>query len=120
MTIRHFSSKTSVISEIRDNQGCLCQPPDLDVTDRQCQHTLPGILPLSERAAMEDEILEDRLDNLLPELMQNAGIDMWIIISREYNEDPVMKTMLPAPGSTLVAGRLWSSQPIRRTKALKN
>ena len=28
--------------------------------------------------------------------MDRTGIDMWIIISREYNEDPVMKTMLPS------------------------
>ena len=45
---------------------------------------------------MIDEILEDRMTNLLPKLMRKAGIDMWVIIGREYNEDPVMKTMLPA------------------------
>ena len=28
--------------------------------------------------------------------MDRADIDMWILISREYNEDPVMKTMLPS------------------------
>jgi len=28
--------------------------------------------------------------------MDRTEIDMWIIISREYNEDPVMRTMLPA------------------------
>ena len=43
-----------------------------------------------------DSILEDRIDNLLPQLMKRTGIDMWILISREYNEDPVMKTMLPS------------------------
>ncbi|MDX1410264.1 MAG: Xaa-Pro aminopeptidase, partial [Saprospiraceae bacterium] len=56
----------------------------------------PVILDLRERARVIDEILEDRLDNLLPQLMKREGIDMWIIISREYNEDPVMKTMLPS------------------------
>lgn len=62
----------------------------------QAQGQLPGILDMRERAALTDAILEDRLDNLLPRLMRREGIDMWIIISREYNEDPVMKTMLPA------------------------
>jgi hypothetical protein len=57
---------------------------------------LPGILPVKEQSKVIDEILEDRLDNLLPSLMKRAEIDMWIIISREYNEDPVMKTMLPS------------------------
>ena len=28
--------------------------------------------------------------------MDRTGIDMWVIISREYNEDPVLKTMLPS------------------------
>jgi len=58
------------------------------------QHTL--ILSEQERAEVVDEILADRLDNLLPTLMRREGIDMWVIISREYNEDPVMKTMLPS------------------------
>lgn len=58
--------------------------------------TYPTILPERQRAVVIDEILEDRMSNLLPTLMRKNGIDMWIIISREYNEDPVMKTMLPA------------------------
>ncbi|MFN4144575.1 MAG: M24 family metallopeptidase [Runella sp.] len=54
------------------------------------------ILPERERSRVVDEILEDRFTNLLPKLMRREGIDMWIIISREYNEDPVMRTMLPS------------------------
>ena len=60
------------------------------------------LLSEKERANVVDEILEDRLDNLLPQLMERAGLDMWILISREYNEDPVMKTILP---STWLAAR---------------
>jgi Xaa-Pro aminopeptidase len=54
------------------------------------------ILKEKQRAQVVDEILKDRFNNLLPELMDSAGIDMWVLISREYNEDPVLKTMLPA------------------------
>lgn len=54
------------------------------------------ILPEQQRAVVVDEILEDRFNNLLPKLMDRNDIDMWVIISREYNEDPVLKTMLPA------------------------
>ncbi len=54
------------------------------------------ILPERERAAVVDEILKERFENLLPELMDRTGIDMWVLISREYNEDPVLKNMLPA------------------------
>lgn len=60
------------------------------------QDLVPQILPQRERARIIDEVLEDRIDNLLPNLMRREGIDMWIVISREYNEDPVMKTMLPS------------------------
>lgn len=51
---------------------------------------------LREQAAIKDELLADRLNSLLPKLMDETGFDMWILISREYNEDPVLKTMLPA------------------------
>jgi hypothetical protein len=54
------------------------------------------ILPLRERSRIEDEILKDRFDNLLPKLMDQTHIDMWVLISREYNEDPVLRTMLPS------------------------
>jgi hypothetical protein len=54
------------------------------------------ILSVKDRATVIDEILADRFDNLLPKLMDRADIDMWVVISREYNEDPVLKTMLPA------------------------
>lgn len=54
------------------------------------------ILNERERAQVRDEILKERFNELLPELMDRTGIDMWLIISREYNEDPVMRTMLPA------------------------
>lgn len=54
------------------------------------------ILSVKEQARVTDEILADRLNNLLPQLMEREKIDMWVIISREYNEDPVIKTLLPA------------------------
>ena len=56
----------------------------------------PKILPMRERAAVIDQWLETRVETVLPDLMRRTGIDMWVIISREYNEDPVIKTMLPS------------------------
>ena len=54
------------------------------------------ILSVREQARVIDEILDERLDTILPALMQRENIDMWIVVSREYNEDPVLRTMLPA------------------------
>ena len=55
-----------------------------------------NILYEKDRARVVNEILKERFENVLPKLMDRTGIDMWILISREYNEDPVLKTMLPA------------------------
>tara|TARA_R110002073_G_scaffold313380_3_gene485302 strand:+ start:13330 stop:14646 length:1317 start_codon:yes stop_codon:yes gene_type:complete len=60
------------------------------------QTTFGQVISERDRATLKDELLEDRFQNLLPQLMDDAEIDMWLIISREYNEDPIMKTMLPA------------------------
>ncbi|MEO6315125.1 MAG: M24 family metallopeptidase [Chitinophagaceae bacterium] len=54
------------------------------------------VLTVREQAKVINELLADRLNNLLPSLMEKTGIDMWIVVSREYNEDPIIKTMLPA------------------------
>ena len=53
------------------------------------------ILPLRERAATTDAWLRQRLDTLVPALMRREGIDLWILVAREYDEDPVVETMLP-------------------------
>lgn len=55
------------------------------------------ILPLRARAQVRNAWLRQRLDELLPELMQREGFDMWVVVAREYNEDPVIMTLLPEP-----------------------
>ena len=64
--------------------------------EKNTNSTKYTILKEQDRASLKDELLEDRFTNLLPELMDKANIDMWLLISREYNEDPILKTMLPA------------------------
>ncbi len=56
--------------------------------------TMPAILPLRERAKLHDKWLAERLDAVVPMLMREQGIDMWVLIAREYMEDPVVQTML--------------------------
>ena len=60
------------------------------------QISVAQILSEKDRAVLKDELLEDRFQHLLPQLMDEANLDIWLLISREYNEDPVLKTMLPA------------------------
>lgn len=53
-------------------------------------------LTLRDEAAAADIRLAERLDRVVPMLMQRHGIDVWVLVAREYNEDPVVSTMLPA------------------------
>jgi Xaa-Pro aminopeptidase len=53
-------------------------------------------LPLREQADLRDRWLTQRLLDLMPGLMDRAGIDLWLVIGREYNEDPVLPSLLPA------------------------
>jgi hypothetical protein len=55
------------------------------------------ILPLRDRAKVQNEWLRQRLREVLPEVMRREGLDMWIVVAREYNEDPVIMTLLPEP-----------------------
>ncbi len=54
------------------------------------------IKTVKEQATIVNELLADRFNNLLPSLMTKHNIDCWVLITREYNEDPIVKTMLPA------------------------
>ena len=55
------------------------------------------LLPLRAQADLRNDWLRERLDTLLPELMARVGLDAWIVAAREYNEDPVIMTLLPEP-----------------------
>jgi Xaa-Pro aminopeptidase len=57
----------------------------------------PAILSEYDRIEPENRMVTDRLENLLPGLMQESGIDLWLIINREYAEDPVYFTLVPQP-----------------------
>ncbi|MEI4271907.1 M24 family metallopeptidase [Klenkia sp. LSe6-5] len=53
-------------------------------------------LPLREQAAVRDGWLSRRVAELLPGFMDEAGIDLWVVVGREYHEDPVLPSLLPA------------------------
>jgi Xaa-Pro aminopeptidase len=53
------------------------------------------VLTHREQAPLVKDWIEKRFDTVLPALMQREKIDMWIIVSREYNDDPVFRSMAP-------------------------
>jgi len=61
---------------------------------------VPGgqaVLPQRDRVEVENRILTERLETLLPRLMAETDIDLWLVLSREYAEDPVYFTLVPQP-----------------------
>src|SRR5580765_7768234 len=49
---------------------------------------------LREQALLQQQWLQYRLDSVLPRLMRQHGIEMWIVAMREYNEDPVFWSLV--------------------------
>jgi len=54
------------------------------------------IMSPKDRAEIVDNMLAERLNTLIPQLMREEGIAMWVLMAREYFEDPVIATMLDA------------------------
>lgn len=50
--------------------------------------------PLREQAAIQQQWLRLRLERVLPKLMRKHGVQMWLVICREYNEDPVFFSLV--------------------------
>jgi Xaa-Pro aminopeptidase len=53
------------------------------------------VLTHREQAPLVKGWIQKRFDTVLPQLMTRTGVDMWIIVSREYNDDPVFRSMAP-------------------------
>lgn len=60
-------------------------------------------LPLREQADLIDRWVGQRIATVLPGLLDRAGLDTWLVVAREYHEDPVMRALLP--GTWLSARR---------------
>jgi hypothetical protein len=67
--------------------------------DAQAPVTYPDptvrVLTHREQNELVSPWIRKRFDTVLPGLMTREGIDMWIIPTREYNEDPVFASMSP-------------------------
>jgi Xaa-Pro aminopeptidase len=49
---------------------------------------------LREQAEIQQQWLKLRLERVLPKLMRKHGVHMWLVICREYNEDPVFYSLV--------------------------
>ncbi len=62
----------------------------------QANPAMPPVLTMRDRAKVQNALLAERLDTVVPRLMREQKIDMWVIAAREYFEEPVIATMLNA------------------------
>ena len=76
--------------------AALAQPPAVDWR-MSAPGALQSVLSPREQARVYNEILEWRLDHILPGLLRREGVDMWIVMCFEYDEDPVYMTLVPRP-----------------------
>ena len=75
-------------------------PLGMSETEQQAP-ALPLILSAREQAELENRILAERLDTIVPTIMREEGIDLWLLVAREYFEEPV-------GGSRPASNLLWS------------
>jgi hypothetical protein len=61
-----------------------------------------AVLAPRDRVVPENRMLQERLDTLLPQLMKEADLDLWLVIAREYAEDPVYFTDKYAGSDTVL------------------
>lgn len=71
-------------------------PAAMAQEEQSMSPALPKIMSLRDQAQLRDAWLERRFETVLPQLMRENGVDMWVLIAREYLEDPVVSTMLNA------------------------
>lgn len=81
-----------------------------------------GLLPLRTQAETAQAVLKERLDTLLPLAMEESGVDFWLVLASEYNEDPAMRSLFAwdMPNARRTSVLMFHSEPggkVRRMSA---
>lgn len=66
-----------------------------------------GLLPLSSQAETCSLVIRERLREIMPLAMETTGIDFWVIMASEGNEDPITRTLFT-----------WDMRQARRLNAI--
>jgi Xaa-Pro aminopeptidase len=69
--------------------------PAPPATQRATDYPANRVLTHREQAALVKGWIQKRFETVLPALMQREKIDFWVIVSREYDDDPVFRSMAP-------------------------
>ena len=79
--------------------ACLLLPTQAMLAQEQGREVAGprAVLEYRDRPPVENRHLEERLDTLLPALMEETDLDMWLVLNREYAEDPIYFSLVPQP-----------------------
>ena len=58
--------------------------------------TLVALPSLKDAASERDAWTNDRINMVLPALMEEYDVDAWLLVMQEYNEDPVFLSLSSA------------------------
>jgi hypothetical protein len=61
--------------------------------DQNIKAQPPKLPSMREQAIIQQGWLKLRLERVVPELMRKNNVSMWLVICREYNEDPVFRSL---------------------------
>ncbi len=90
------------------------------IEDTVCSSELKTkIYSYRDQEKIRNRWLKYRLDNVLPMIMKRSGIDLWVVCCREYNEDPVLTTLVPcammtARRTTILVFHLNDDKTVRK------
>ena len=73
-----------------------CVLPLVFLQALNAQQLTSPLPPLREQATIQQEWLKVRLERVLPQVMREHKVQMWIVTMREYNEDPVFSSLVSA------------------------
>jgi Xaa-Pro aminopeptidase len=92
---RHASGRSRLRPAVLSFLCVLCASvASFSSTPRAGVEMPPPLPPLREQDHIRQEWLQARLERVLPGLMRRYGVAMWIVCSREYNEDPVFFSLV--------------------------
>lgn len=72
-------------------------PASLPANDQLTAEPVAAVLDQRARIEPENRMTNERIEQLLPKLMQETEIDLWLVMAREYAEDPVFFSLVPQP-----------------------
>lgn len=94
--IKRMVSEAALVATLIVLPAAAAPAPIAMVATETLASAVPPILSARNRAETENRILAERLDTIIPAIMREQGIDLWLLVAREYFEEPVVASMLAA------------------------